>query len=637
MGIKHEMNILKPGSSNIRIIAFDTEDNSKGAPDNFLCATFYSENEQKIFFDRNEAREYIFKPRNGITIFFAHNLGYDLTNLDYPEGTAKQIISGSRLIGAYVKKDKKVIRFVDTGNFFVGASIKKLGKIFGDEKIDFDVSRIKNKTLSQLDEKTKNEMATYCLKDSRICYNTAKKLYDLTTNNNTRFKSFTAGSLALRIFRTNYMEHSWKTRYQHINNFERLAYYGGRTEVFNYNTIPKVFYEDINSSYPTAMSFNKFPKPWTYTIHSDLQWDDVKDIPGISLVTLEVPSMRIPPLPYKIPNGKLIFPIGTWSGAYTHPELANAQKYGVKINKVHQSILYGETFNPFDKYISFFHKKKSSSSGIEKDFYKMMMNSLSGKFGEKRTNTFRIKETDFKICYCDGIAINDKCVKCDGFKIGNKEIRPDGNGWITIRLSRLNDPKNSFPVLIAYITAYGRIKLYNDRLQYQDAIYCDTDSSVSEIDHPINRGNKLGEWDLKEYNNFKAYAPKFYTKDGDNLEVKLKGVPKTHTFLYTCNNNHTVSFTPCLGECKQNHFEIERCSICDVLLESNNKCFSYEKPMKLSEAIHRKKKPNEWNKILKTVSMDDNKRIKLANGDSLPLTQTLKPVSSFRTLLNFYS
>ena len=70
----YELTPLKPTTSDIRIIAFDTEDNGQGAPDNFLCATFYSENEQKTFLDRNEAREYMFKERNGSTIFFAHNL-----------------------------------------------------------------------------------------------------------------------------------------------------------------------------------------------------------------------------------------------------------------------------------------------------------------------------------------------------------------------------------------------------------------------------------------------------------------------------------------------------------------------------------------------------------------------------------
>ena len=633
----YELTPLKPTTSDIRIIAFDTEDNGQGAPDNFLCATFYSENEQKTFLDRDEAREYMFKERNGSTIFFAHNLAYDLANLDYPEGTVKQIVSNSKLIGGLLKKNKKVIRFMDTGNFFVGSSIKSLGKIFGDFKLEFDVNRIKNKKITDLDIETINEMTHYCMKDSEICFMTANKLLKLCNNHQTKFKAFTAGSLSLRMFRTLHLKENWPKRMQHINDYERLAYYGGRTEVFDYTKHSQVFYEDINSSYPTAMFYKTFPKPWTYSFQKDLDWEDIKNFPGVSLVTVEVPYMRISPLPYKEVNGKLIFPYGTWSGVYTHPELLMAEKYGVKI-KVHQSIIYGETFSPFKEYIEEFHKLKSSTTGIEKNFYKMLMNSLSGKLGEKRVNCFRVKEEDFKICYCNETdSTNDKCKVCEGYKIGDKEITPNANGWVNIKLNRLPDPIHSFPVLIAYITAYGRIKLFEDRLKYQDAIYCDTDSCISEKDVDINRGSHLGEWDCKTYKNFIAYAPKFYTMDGAKFELKLKGVPKNHFFYYVCDNGHTVYSKECHGVCVEDHNGINKCIECGISLIDKNKFYKYQKPMKLSEAIHRNKKPNEWSEVNKTVSMLDSKRVKLPNGDSKPLHLVSPPITSFLELNKLYN
>lgn len=75
------------------------------------------------------------------------------------------------------------------------------------------------------------------------------------------------------------------------------------------------------------------------------------------------------------------------------------------------------------------------------------MNSLSGKFGEKRTNSFRVKLSDFKICQCNNTKIiNDKCESCEGYDIGDKEIEANSNGWVNIKLNRVNDPKILFLV-----------------------------------------------------------------------------------------------------------------------------------------------------------------------------------------------
>lgn len=635
---------LRPSTTPIKIIAFDTEDNSQGAPANFICACFYSDDEQRTFFVREQAREYMLAKRNEPVVFFAHNLAYDLANLDYPEGDIKQMVTHGKLIGGLYKYGTRISRFMDTGNFFVGASIHSLGKLFGDDKLDFDISKIKNKDPPDIPFDIKTECALYCMKDAKICYMTAKKIVDLCNKHQTRFKSFTSGSLSLRLFRTCYMDNEWECRSQYINDCERSAYYGGRTEVFNYNKHGSVYYEDINSSYPTAMFHKQFPVPWSYTLLKHQDWNTIKNTMGISLVTIYVPEMRIPPLPYKrTDTGKLIFPTGKWTSSYVHEELVMAERYGCKVLQMHETVLYGETFNPFKDYVSDMHKLKSSAPnpGIERDFYKMMMNSLSGKLGEKRDTCIRLHVDDVKCCLCPTTEYDNdsKCTKCGGYNICGKTLEPDENGWVNIIGSRQPDPPHSFPCLIAYITAYGRIKLYEDRLQHQDAIYCDTDSCISETDHPDNRGNELGQWDTKIVRDFMAYAPKFYTMyDNEKFKLKLKGVPKRHTFFYICPNNHKHISPPCIGKCPINHSESTiLCATCQSPIAENQKFYAYEKPMRLSEAIHRKKAPNKWESLEKIVSIFDNKRLKLPNGDSTPIYIQDNDVSSFSEQIEKYT
>jgi len=591
------------------IIAFDTEDNGQGAPNNFLCAVFYDGKKQYRFTDREKARRFMFKSYDDPVIFFAHNLLYDIMNLDFPENSIKLIPLKSRLIGG-TYKNKCIARFMDTGNFFVGASINQLGEAMGFPKIDFDVKRLKDKKLEDLDEDTREEMLTYCGRDTEICWRTAKYLFDLTTNLKTRFKSFTAASLAMRIFRTNFMKGEWQKRKMFINDVERLAYYGGRTEVFDYREHPEIYYEDIKSSYPTAMRYRTFPDPTEYSMVKDRPWKDVRDMEGVSLVTVEVPKMHIPPLPYRrAEDGKLLFPYGEWTAAYTHPEIRMAEKHGVRVKRCIESIVYPNISNPFKEYIDHFYSKKDTTEGIERQFNKLMLNGLSGKFGEKREATIRGTLDTIEVCTCHDKSRNRKnvCLVCDRPQIEGSDMVVYENGWVSMSGGRMKDPQHAFPVLIAYICAYGRIKLFEDRLAHGKALYCDTDSHISVEPIDVNLGEELGDWEREEFIDFQAFAPKFYRKrrtDGSTVEIKLKGVSRDHTVVYVCPG------------CEMEHDDM---TICCGQLTREDKRYKFERPVKLGEALRRKLPPNRWSEVLKKISLMDDKRVRHDDGQSSPI------------------
>ena len=366
-----------------------------------------------------------------------------------------------------------------------------------------------------------------------------------------------------------------------VNDFERRGYYGGRTEVFDYRFWEQPVYEDINSSYPSIMLNKPVPHPDKWAIIKQ-NWDSIRESEGISVVRVDVPKMDIPPLPYRTQAGKLLFPYGTWIAAYTHPELRMAEKYGVKIKEVLKTIVYEHTFNPFEEYIRSFHTLKNSSAGLNRNFYKLLLNSLSGKFGEMREETIRINVKTSKMCEC-GKSSGLTCSKCGGYNLYDVQINSIEGDWISITGGRLPDPKHSFPVIIAYIAAYGRIKLYEERLsKVKTPIYCDTDCCVCEESSGFNTGPELGQWEPEEIYDFQAYAPKFYNCSG---KMKLKGVPKKHR----------------------------------MVSEPKQLKFYYEKPLKLAEAIHQKEKPNLWKEVEKIVTFEDSKRRKTKSGTSYPV------------------
>ncbi len=607
----HRFSPLKPAAFQKAplIIAFDTEDNGKGAPDNFLCACFYSEEEGKrIARTREEAREYIFRSRGSPVIFFAHNLGYDLNNIDYPEGSVRQIYIKGRLIGGtFITKHKKKYRFMDTGNFFVGASLSELGEKVGVPKMEFNVLNLRGKSRKDLSMEELHDMEVYCMRDAEVCYKTAHSIVRLCMENQTRFRNFTASALAMGIFRSNYMESSWELRGQKINDIERLSYYGGRTEVFDHRRTSKVKYEDLVSSYPSAMFYKKFPYPGHYSRQRYLPWEEIRKLEGVCLAEVDVPKMHIPPLPYRrMQDGKLMFPIGRWTGAYTIPELRMAEKHGVRIT-VKDALLYDRMFSPFKDYIDHFFSMKKTSKGFERDFAKLMMNGLSGKFGQRSSFTLKGHRNNLEVCECPTKAESIICPIC---KLPNLERTDasdvmDLNGWVSMTLDiKRNDPPCAFPILIAYVTSYGRIKLYEDRLSRCDALYCDTDSCVSTDSPMDNLGPELGQWECKEYDSFEALAPKVYnyTNELHKAGMKLKGVPRKHRIVYVCER------------CETKKEEQEIC--CGIPMEMR---YLYDKPMRLSEAIRRKMSPNSWNPVMKKIYLMNDKRVKLPSGRTNPI------------------
>lgn len=618
---------LKKGKKEYKIIAFDTEDNGEGAPDNFLCACFYGDEGSFYFTSRETARAYIFKKRNYTPLFFAHNLAYDVCNLDYPEGDIHQIRIKSRMIGGTWQYKNRKYKFIDTGNFHVGASIESLGEMLGERKISYNVKNLRGKKINELSKLEKSQLLEYCMKDSEICYKVARSIIDLSNSTNTVFKSFTSASSSMRIFRSNYLDKTYFQRPQFINDCERLAYYGGRTEVFNYNKFDAVKVQDIVSSYPAAMYHKLFPNPNKYTMLELGQWNKVRNTEGVSLCEIEIPKMHIPPLPYIRPDdGRLIFPYGKWTGAYCHNELRMAEKYGASITPI-QSIIYHEMIDPFKSYAEHFFKLKNTSTGIQKAYYKLMLNGLSGKFGEKRNDQITGNFYKMKFCKCPTPNYRESiCKKCklrnlDGLEIGH--IPADG--WINIVGKRLRDPKHSFPIWIAYICAYGRIKLYEEKLSRTNPIYCDTDSCMFIEEDNFNIGKDLGMWEEKLYKNYQAYAPKFYTYDSDEKEeMKLKGIPKKHYIIYKC------------SECK-NKFNIF--TLC--CNKPTYKVYCFDRPLKLSESLRRRNpdgshmKPNQWIPIEKVVSIIANKRFKNNDGTSEALEiNAIQAVRSFDEYLS---
>ena len=160
----------------------------------------------------------------------------------------------------------------------------------------------------------------------------------------------------------------------------------------------------------------------------------------------------------------------------------------------------------FKNYIDKYYKLKSNSKGAKKVAYKLMLNSLYGKFGSK----------------------------CEGY---SKIPCLNDNKVLTYKNSKTKDMKHYYlPVAIA-ITSYAH-KLLDDAIYLTGIdkfVYCDTDSihTLGTLPTEMIDNKKLGKFKLEgvekisKYVRQKCYIIKEYNKDKkkDEITVTCAGMP----------------------------------------------------------------------------------------------------------------
>ena len=596
--------ILKPLSQKIikyDFIGFDVETYSD--ENKFYMGGLWSKGEEResyrVFYNREEMIEYILGIHKNKNFYLvATNLSFDLTCLFY--GTKywndlNCLHRGGDIIYATIKGKHTKIRFIDTMNY-APLSVEKQGKLLetfnlidngklktpsfwkpiyeNNELIKYDIPKPKENNVRKSKEQI--ELETYNRQDCKI---SALFMYLIQTGINEAGGKLkiTIASTSFDIWRRNFLEMTL-LKESHvlddikIKQFIFDAYYGGRTEVYKRGKYNNVYYYDINSLYPSVMR-NKYPVPNSVRKISIPRHDYILQYEGVSNVLIESPGLHKPFLPIR--DKKLIFPNGIFKGTYNHNELRKALELGYKIHKINTQIIYSLTFHPFKRFVEHFYKlrqhQKTTQNPLEVST-KLILNSLYGKFGQKRVTKTEIFDTkgmgydEVKKRLTDDYIMN-------GTKImQNKEEEYDG--------------VNCFPIFASYTSSYARILMY-DYLNNDKVIYTDTDS-IFTTDDIIHPSSEIGMMKLEGVlQSAEFYRPKLYEVFEDNeYHPKVKG----------------------LSRCTHSNFE-------SIKRGESVKKF---KISKLKESLRQHREPNHAMVVDKLISIEDDKRV-WENNDSIAI------------------
>ena len=456
--------------------------------------------------------------------FVAHNAQYDLVVIFWQLDIDAQAVFYNQRFNHgrwFYDKEKPATRIWDTLSISAFMSLKKLGHAIGTPKLETPCNLLDIPCNSPSWICTIHNLPEchecYAIRDSEIAYLYYHHYKDLLSQYKVPPKH-TLGSSAVAIWKKTDPNQSDYIKSKEIAQFVRDSYHGGRCEPFKYGKIKKVYTADVQSMYPYIMSTNAMPDT-RYLEYIDHEHENISLLKyeGVSECLINQPPVYIPILPLYL-GSKLLFPVGTFHGTWTHCELRALIAHGGKIIKFHRTVISRKLVTPFQNYIHEMIQLRNNYK-LAKDpreyVAKILANSLYGRMG--------LKSEQEQSIY----------IRWDG----RKDLR-EYQGWdmdiqengiyLTKTIERNQVSHEANIMWATYITSLARLRLYEFLIaQGNNLIYCDTDSIYS-TKPVVGVADGFGNLNLDTtFDSGYFKGPKLYrldSKTSDN-KIRARGVP----------------------------------------------------------------------------------------------------------------
>jgi len=324
----------------------------------------------------------------------SHNMAYDFPVLEmdkYLSGngweTPKLWVPGNPFLyytsRKTFEKKKLDLRIISTTNWY-NWPLKKLAPIFSTDKIilsDPDFDKI-----------TDDELVPYCEQDTRIVVDIAKGHIKFIRDNDLGTMQSTIASQAFSAFRHRFMPRDVPLLVHHRQNLVKLeldSYKGGRTEALQLGNVEDVYILDVNSMYPSVMHHNWYPSVPKCKSPIEVNDEYIPDsfaedfLIADCNISLKQPCIGV----HRADDHKLVFPIGNIKTVLTSPEILYIQEHPDigTVEMFNQIAAYEQSTKIFTAYVDFFyHMKQYSDNPVTTQEAKLFLNSLYGKFGQRR-------------------------------------------------------------------------------------------------------------------------------------------------------------------------------------------------------------------------------------------------------------
>ncbi|MBA7601419.1 hypothetical protein ES703_08492 [subsurface metagenome] len=468
--------------------------------------------------------DYIFSLAREKTILtlFAHNVFFDLQASDFFHYAQKEGWTyafnwedGMTYI-LVVKKDKRTLRILSSTNYFQ-SSLAELGEILGYPKGKVDFDKVSKKKLSE-----------YCKRDVEILKKAMEFYFSFVLENDLGKFGMTQASQAFRAFRHRFMKEKICIHQDtYVKSLERASYMGGRVEAFNWReqTEGPFVTLDVNSMYPYVMKKHYVPVQ-LLEVKKNVSLDRARETLTRFCVVCEVELDTDKPIYAVRTKNKLLFPTGRFVTYLCTEGLKEALRRG-HVKKILVMAVYRRA-KLFDEYVDFFFtlktQYKTEGNKVLETMCKLFLNTLYGKFGQKRTETFKWKDKKPGQYHKEMIFDLTR-----GIWITETHLL----GMVIHKRSEGEAP-HSCAAIAAHITESARLYLWElfEKVGFEKVMYCDTDSLKLRASDtgplkPLMDKYRLGCLDLKDTNErLDIMGAKAYRTED---KLVMKGVPKKAT------------------------------------------------------------------------------------------------------------
>lgn len=410
------------------------------------------------------------------TWFYAHAGGladvqfvleHLVENPAFADCTVKASFSGSSAIIVRVIRGKNSWIFLDS-YWLLRDKLKNIAKMIGMEKTGPDHDDASEEQIQEWYKSVPfDELRRYNANDCMILWRAIDAFETVLLDLGGQLQ-MTLASSSMQLFRRKYLGNNIDTD-ESVNQKARESYFASRVEVFCNETTDGLYY-DINSSFPYAMTF---PCPGE-CIGVDRSLPVFEGKLFLSDVDVEVPDYYLTPVPYRT-GGRIFFPFGRWRSWLTSVDIELLLREGGKIHGVHQTYHF-EPFYDLSKFANdLYTRRVSTDDPVEKITYKILLNSLYGKFAESdEKSVIHIRPSEKTL----GRLTFDNML----FPGAYEEIMkvPVPHTWVPIS---------------THITSLARATLYKFLGMTRHFHYCDTDG-FSTNDH-FSTGTALGDLKLE--------------------------------------------------------------------------------------------------------------------------------------------
>lgn len=448
----------------------------------------------------------------------SHNQHFDFNVLDgfrelHARGwTPRKLVMESDTFLLVFKKNAASIYVVDSTNYFK-ARLEDLGAQIGIFKLKVDFTTAPT-----------TQLLEYCKRDVEILSEYFIKFIKWWRENSLGNFSISIAGLAFNAFKHKFMKDRILVHYNpDALDLELKSYRGGRNECFYVGEIHEKLYKlDVNSMYPFVMKYNPYPIKLKKVITNPTP-ETLKHLLRKYLAIADVHVETTEPA-YAVRREKLVFPVGRFRAVLTTPELQYALEHN-HITAIYKCCVYEGAYT-FKDYVDFFyrlkHEAEIAGDRVKRQFAKLMLNSLYGKFAQR---TRELVEIPYPPIFDFGSILAYDAARNEKYKI----YFIGGKAYKLERTHKLFYDANI--AIASHVTAYARMYLWHliKTAGINNVYYCDTDSIIVNTRGLENLKNYIGkELGLLKVEGEADHAVFFAPKDyifGE--ETKLKGVKST--------------------------------------------------------------------------------------------------------------